>query len=266
MSRWFRFYDGALDDPKVQRLPAEMFKAWVNLLCLASRHDGKLPPQEDIGFALRLDDEALERTLAYLQGKGLLDVVGDALEPHNWGARQHKSDDSKERVQRYRERRKQGCNGDGNGDVTVTVTPPDTDTDTDTDKNSTPDGVEARAPAPKAEIVPLEAYATAAKSAKRGTRIPDDFAAPPEWIDFARKEGFHDDHAIHRLFDDFADYWRAKSGADACKLDWTATWRRWVRSQADRLSRTRPTSPSGYGGGGGSRLAAYQRAGARLSN
>lgn len=27
MSRWFRYYDEALDDPKVQRLPGEMFKA-----------------------------------------------------------------------------------------------------------------------------------------------------------------------------------------------------------------------------------------------
>lgn len=29
MSRWFRFYDAALDDPKVQRLPAEVFRAAV---------------------------------------------------------------------------------------------------------------------------------------------------------------------------------------------------------------------------------------------
>ena len=30
MSRWFRFYDAALDDPKVQRLPPAIFKlTWV---------------------------------------------------------------------------------------------------------------------------------------------------------------------------------------------------------------------------------------------
>jgi hypothetical protein len=27
MTRWFRFYDGALDDPKVQALPGDLFKA-----------------------------------------------------------------------------------------------------------------------------------------------------------------------------------------------------------------------------------------------
>jgi hypothetical protein len=29
--------------------------------------------------------------------------------------------------------------------------------------------------------------------------------------------------------DAFRDYWTAKPGRDACKLDWDATWRNWVR-------------------------------------
>ena len=44
MARWFRFYNEALDDPKVQKLPPALFKSWVNLLCLTARHDGTLPP------------------------------------------------------------------------------------------------------------------------------------------------------------------------------------------------------------------------------
>lgn len=28
----------------------------------------------------------------------------------------------------------------------------------------------------------------------------------------------------------FADYWTAKSGTDATKLDWVATWRNWCRN------------------------------------
>ena len=31
MTRWFRAYDDALNDPKVQRLPGELFKAWFKL-------------------------------------------------------------------------------------------------------------------------------------------------------------------------------------------------------------------------------------------
>jgi hypothetical protein len=37
----------------VQRLPGEKFKAWVNLLCIASKHDGVLPPVADHAFLLR---------------------------------------------------------------------------------------------------------------------------------------------------------------------------------------------------------------------
>ena len=29
----------------------------------------------------------------------------------------------------------------------------------------------------------------------------------------------------------FADFWHAKAGKDACKLDWLATWRNWIRNQ-----------------------------------
>ena len=43
-SRWYRMYDELLDNPKVQRLSGDEFKAWVNILCLASRHDGVVPP------------------------------------------------------------------------------------------------------------------------------------------------------------------------------------------------------------------------------
>jgi len=32
----------------------------------------------------------------------------------------------------------------------------------------------------------------------------------------------------------FRDYWLAKSGADACKADWEATWRNWVRRERER--------------------------------
>jgi hypothetical protein len=127
VSRWFRYYDSALDDPKVQRLPAELFKVWVNLLCVASRHDGRLPSVPDLAFALRMTDEAVDRMLRALIERGLLDRDGDGLAPHNWNGRQHKSDDSAERVRRFRSKVKQECNGAS----AVTVTPPDTDTDTE---------------------------------------------------------------------------------------------------------------------------------------
>jgi hypothetical protein len=32
----------------------------------------------------------------------------------------------------------------------------------------------------------------------------------------------------------FVDYWHAKSGKDATKNDWNATWRNWIRRAAER--------------------------------
>lgn len=105
MSRWFRFYDGALDDPKVQALAPDLFKVWVNLLCVASRNDG-LISAADLPFLLRLDQKKVDSSVAALVKAGLLDCNGDKHEPHNWAGRQFKADTSAERVARYRQRRK----------------------------------------------------------------------------------------------------------------------------------------------------------------
>lgn len=128
MSRWFRMYDELLDDPKVQRLSGDDFKAWVNILCLASRNDGSLPPVEDIGFALRLDLKKATAIVSRFVSCGLLDQDGDRFSPHGWNARQYKSDVSTDRVKQFRKRKKAVS---GNADETFHETPPDTDTDTE---------------------------------------------------------------------------------------------------------------------------------------
>src|SRR5574338_490273 len=125
MSRWFRLYDELLDDPKVQKLPAEDFRAWINLLCLASKNSGKLPPIADIAFALRETENAVSTLLERLSNGGLIErrnggANGSHYAPYKWDERQYKSDTSTARVKRFRERSK-----------TVTETPPDTDTDTE---------------------------------------------------------------------------------------------------------------------------------------
>jgi hypothetical protein len=129
MSRWFRFYDEALNDPKVQRLQGEAFKAWVNLLCLASKNDGILPPIGDIAFALRLSEDAVSELLNNFYSLRLLDEVerNDApigYTPHNWCGRQYKTDNADptntKRQQRFRARKR---NGKRNGNVTAEKRP-----------------------------------------------------------------------------------------------------------------------------------------------
>lgn len=129
MSRWFRIYDEALDDHKVQSLSPELFKTWFNLLCVASRENGVIPPVEKLAFALRVSITDMQARLDELVLLGLLDIRSDRkIEPHNWAKRQWKSDDSKDRVRKHRHA-KRHCNDD----VTVTVTPPESEPDTETD-------------------------------------------------------------------------------------------------------------------------------------
>lgn len=128
MSRWFRVYDEILDDPKVQRLPGDDFKVWMNLLALASKHDGKLPDVEDVAFALRVSVNAVAAVLSRLADSGLLDRrqggrYGSHYAPHGWDKRQYKSDSSAERMQRHRGRHK-----------AISVTPPETEAETEAER------------------------------------------------------------------------------------------------------------------------------------
>lgn len=52
---------------------------------------------------------------------------------------------------------------------------------------------------------------------------------PDPWREFCERE--RPDLDPVRVFDRFADYWRAKPGAAGRKLDWLATWRNWVRTE-----------------------------------
>jgi hypothetical protein len=103
LSRWFRVYEDLVDDPKVQRLSPELFKALVNLWCLAARGDGNLPSVDDIAFSLRMKPPKVNNILGELRLAGLLDEDETGWTPHNWKERQFKSDISSERVRRYRE-------------------------------------------------------------------------------------------------------------------------------------------------------------------
>ena len=101
---WFRFHDTALDNPKVQRLPADLFKSWVNLLCVASQNGGNLPDIEDIAFRLRVPAQAAQLIVDQLTERGLIDATVTGCEMHDWNIHQFKSDVSTERVQRFRKR------------------------------------------------------------------------------------------------------------------------------------------------------------------
>ena len=65
---------------------------------------------------------------------------------------------------------------------------------------------------------------------KRGTRLPNDFTVPRAWLDWAMAEKVWSWVDAKGEAAAFCDYWQAKSGAAAVKLDWEKTWRNWVRN------------------------------------
>lgn len=122
MNPWFRFYESALDDPKVQLLPPDLFKFWVNCLCLACRNGGVLPPFQSVSFSFRVPLSVVESSVSKLKDAGLLDERRGTFFPHNWNKRQYQSDVSTDRVKRFRKR---AADVSGN----VSETPSDTDTE-----------------------------------------------------------------------------------------------------------------------------------------
>lgn len=60
----------------------------------------------------------------------------------------------------------------------------------------------------------------------RGSRIPPDWK--PE-RDLAKQLGWSDAQ-IDTEAENFRDYWMGRAGSGGVKLDWPATWRKWVRS------------------------------------
>lgn len=80
---------------------------------------------------------------------------------------------------------------------------------------------------------PQPKAAKAKPERKAGSRLPDDWRPSPEDRAYAAGEGFSD-WETDRVALRFADYWRARPGQGGVKLDWPATWRNWVRTEADR--------------------------------
>lgn len=120
-----------------------------------------------------------------------------------------------------------------------------------TDQASPPGGLEVltkNSPDQTLSLLAEDAFVTAAPAdakplpptaAKRGTRIPDDFKISPKMGSWALEHapGVNADRELAK----FRDYWTAKTGKDATKHDWEATWRNWMRTAVERMAPRAPT-------------------------
>lgn len=104
---WFRFYHGAYKDPKVRNLRADLHKFWVHVLCVASESKprGFIESEESLRLTLGLPAAQVRRWVGELCALGLVDRgEGETFSPHNWEARQKRSDDAAKRKSKQREK------------------------------------------------------------------------------------------------------------------------------------------------------------------
>lgn len=102
------------------------------------------------------------------------------------------------------------------------------------------------------EATTPEASLPSAPKARRGTRLPEDFAVTPEMRKWAEENV--PQLAGARETEKFVNHFRSAPGQKGVKLDWVATWRNWMLTAAERLPRgpnghkpyTNPTDPDAY--------------------
>lgn len=80
------------------------------------------------------------------------------------------------------------------------------------------------------------------RSADRGSRLASEWVLPKSWGEWAVSELGMGPEAVRLEASKFKDYWTAKTGRDATKADWQATWRNWCRNAGQKTSR--PVSES----------------------
>jgi uncharacterized protein YdaU (DUF1376 family) len=80
----------------------------------------------------------------------------------------------------------------------------------------------------------------------RATRLPSDWIPSQEYFD----ELANIDEKLKPKFNiiaaTFRDYWVSKSGNDATKTDWLATWRNWVRREAEKNAKSIGSNKSSF--------------------
>jgi hypothetical protein len=100
-------------------------------------------------------------------------------------------------------------------------------------ETNSPDNTQTPAPS---RNIQASAPSRRLPGARRAMRLPEQFEPDR---DFAARLGFGEAEVELEL-EKFRDYWTAKSGRDAAKLDWPATWRNWMRNAARPRKSHRP--------------------------
>lgn len=77
------------------------------------------------------------------------------------------------------------------------------------------------------EIGQNTSVAVAPANTKNATRLPEQWALPKDWANWALGKGLSKETVLLEA-EKFHNCWIAKSGKDALKANWRATWRNWI--------------------------------------
>jgi uncharacterized protein YdaU (DUF1376 family) len=127
------------------------------------------------------------------------------------------------------------ANGKGNGPAVPSRA-------TQSQSQSEEESVMPPSAAAKSEMPPIPTALQRRPDAK-GQRLPKGWTPDEQGARFAHDRGL----AVGEELDQFSDHWTAKSGKDASKRDWNATWRTWCRNSAKWKAER---GPKGHGVGG----------------
>lgn len=214
---FFKLHNGFPEHPKAIELSDKAFRQLIEAWCYCSRNlnDGKLTKAQ---FAKFFSAKSRKELLAI----GFVVESENGYEMHDYLEHQ----ESAEQVEIRRNKRaaagsmggRAKANGLANASQHAKQTGSKPVADKDEDQDEVPKGT--------------------SRPRSRGTRIPADFAVAPAMVAWARANCPTVDGQRETL--KFINYWQAKSGKDAVKVDWVATWRNWMLNAAERAPQGTP--------------------------
>jgi hypothetical protein len=241
--KWCRLYNETASDPKFRYIaatagvsPAIVLGVWTAMLCRASDNKGCARGTligfdcRIVAFDLGLEPAVLLRIRNAMEGFLL---NGDFIIA--WQKRQFESDASRERTRAYRERKSPVTSQIPDGDVTQEESDVSHRHVTACDMPEEKRGEEIRKDK-TASVSTIEV----GHAPRKARRLPPDWQPSPEDAGYADQIGLD----ARRVSENFRDYWHAKSGASATKMDWSATWRTWCRREAERSPAALQPKPS----------------------
>ena len=207
---WFKFEYSKWDDPSLQLCRMETQGFWLRIY-LALRKSAKADITAPVEKLASLAGCTVTEAIRSIVELKLYDVAGVTLcngqnvtrnslvTLLSRSLKRELSDKEKTRLRVQKHR--------GNADVTVDVT------------------VQSKSNKKEVEEEKKEETHKAA-SPPKGSRLPEPFLLTKEMRDYAFEKRPTLD--VSEETEKFCNYWRSKTGRDATKLDWPATWRNWI--------------------------------------